>query len=169
MDTIIACRYNGGVIIAADSAQARSILIYKDDLDKIHEISENVIMGQAGPNSDVVSFGEYVEKNLKLYQLGNDGRSMSTKSAANFVRGELAKALRKGPYQTNIMLGGFDEGKGESLYYVDYMGTLQVSARRSRGSSLSSSWAANFVIFSTHTHSTSLALLGGQFRSAGVR
>ena len=48
-------------------------------------------MGSSGPNADVVTFGEFVQKNLKLYQLNNDGRNMSTKSAANFVRGELAK------------------------------------------------------------------------------
>ena len=32
MDTVIACRYEGGVIIAADSNQARSILNYVDHL-----------------------------------------------------------------------------------------------------------------------------------------
>jgi len=56
MDTIIACRYKGGCIIAADSAQARSILIYKDDLDKIAQIGDKIIMGSAGPNADTVSF-----------------------------------------------------------------------------------------------------------------
>lgn len=55
---------------------------------------------------------------------------MSTHAQANFARGELAYALRKGPYQVNVLLGGYDEKKageekgGASLYFLDYMGTL---------------------------------------------
>lgn len=37
----------------------------------------------------------------------------------------LIQAIRKGPYQVQLMLGGYDEGVGSSLYYCDYMGTLQ--------------------------------------------
>jgi len=126
MDTIIACKYVGGVIIAADSSQARSIMIYKNDLDKIAHISDSIMMGSAGPNADTVQFSEFVQRNVKLYELSNDGIPMSTKACANFCRGELSKALRRGPFQTNVMLGGYDKkSNSESLYYIDYMGTLQ--------------------------------------------
>jgi 20S proteasome subunit beta 4 len=36
----------------------------------------------------------------------------------------LAIALRKGPYQTNLLLGGFDEAAGPSLYFIDYLAAL---------------------------------------------
>lgn len=46
---------------------------------------------------------------------------------------QLAKALRKGPFQTQILMGGVDkraaaEGEGKddaSLFWLDYLGTLQ--------------------------------------------
>ena len=30
----------------------------------------------------------------------------------------------QGPYQVNLLLAGYDEGVGPSLYYIDYLGTL---------------------------------------------
>lgn len=32
--------------------------------------------------------------------------------------------MRKGPYQTNSLLAGFDEKIGPSLYFVDYLAAL---------------------------------------------
>jgi len=59
-----------------------------------------------------------------LYRFSND-RSLSTKGTANYVRNELATALRKGPYNCNLLLGGYDEKKGPELYYIDYMASMQ--------------------------------------------
>jgi 20S proteasome alpha/beta subunit len=36
----------------------------------------------------------------------------------------LAEALRKGPFQTNLILGGMDGDKA-AMYHLDYLGTLQ--------------------------------------------
>jgi len=69
-------------------------------------------------------FSEYVGKNLTLYAINND-MTLSTHATANFVRTELATALRRGPYQTNILLGGYDADAGASLYFLDYMASLQ--------------------------------------------
>jgi 20S proteasome alpha/beta subunit len=77
-------------------------------------------MGISGPNADLVNFSEYISKNLALYEISNNGLKLSTHAQANFCRGHLATALRKGPYQVNLLLGGYDEGKGASLYWMDY-------------------------------------------------
>jgi 20S proteasome subunit beta 4 len=37
---------------------------------------------------------------------------------------QLATALRKGPYQTNILLAGYDENAGTDLYWMDYLGNM---------------------------------------------
>jgi len=55
---------------------------------------------------------------------------------------QLARALRRGPYQTNLLLAGYDEADGPALYYMDYLASLQVSSdmrRRSRRRRRSSS------------------------------
>lgn len=71
-----------------------------------------------------ISSTRYIAKNINLYELSNEGTKLSTHAQANFARGELAAALRKGPYQVNVLLGGYDEGKGGSLYTMDYLGSL---------------------------------------------
>ena len=36
----------------------------------------------------------------------------------------MATAIRKGPFQTNLLLGGYDTQSGASLYWLDYMGAM---------------------------------------------
>mmetsp|Transcript_33083 Transcript_33083/g.56344 ORF Transcript_33083/g.56344 Transcript_33083/m.56344 type:complete len:203 (-) Transcript_33083:106-714(-) len=142
MDTVFGVSYNGGVILATDQVNARSILMYQQNLDKIAELSSHSAMGVSGPNCDLVSFSEYISKNLALYELSNDGLRLSTHAQANFCRGELAKALRKGPFQVNIILGGYDEKTptGGSLYVMDYMGSCVKAKYGAQG------YASNFCL-----------------------
>ena len=87
-------------------------------------IDDNKLIGAAGPAADRVHFLEYIEKNVVLYGL-RAGHKLSTHAAAQFTRNELAEALRKGPYQVNLLIGGFDGGGvGPSLYFLDYLGAL---------------------------------------------
>uniref|UniRef100_A0A7S1D702 Proteasome subunit beta n=1 Tax=Cyclophora tenuis TaxID=216820 RepID=A0A7S1D702_CYCTE len=124
-DTVLGVTYKGGVVLATDQTNARSILTYQHNLDKIKELSSHSAMGVSGPNCDLVNFTEYIAKNIKLYELSHDGMKLSTHAQANFARSELAAALRKGPYQVNILLGGYDTKKEEaSLYTLDYLGSL---------------------------------------------
>ena len=56
------------------------------------------------------------------------------------MRTELAQALRKGPYQVNILLGGYDILEGVAkLYWMDYLGSLQQVQKGAHG------YAAYFV------------------------
>jgi len=127
MDTVFGITYNDGVIIAADQSNGRSILTYQKNLDKVAKLTDYSMMGVSGPNCDLVNFTEYIAKNINLYEISNEGTKLSTHAQANFARGELATAIRKGPYQVNVLLGGYDVGeKGgfASLYYLDYFGAL---------------------------------------------
>lgn len=56
------------------------------------------------------------------------------------MRTELANALRRGPYQVNCLVGGFEHSTGEAkLYWMDYLGTLQQVTKGAHG------YAAYFV------------------------
>ena len=112
------------VILAADQSNARSILMYQSNLDKITKLSSHSALGVSGPNADLVNFSEYISKNLALYKLSNDGLQLSTHAQANYCRGELAAALRKGPYQVNCLLGGYDAATKGSLYWMDHLAAL---------------------------------------------
>eukprot|EP00173_Palmaria_palmata_P004717 Plantae.Rhodophyta-Palmaria_palmata.ctg7007.p1 GENE.Plantae.Rhodophyta-Palmaria_palmata.ctg7007~~Plantae.Rhodophyta-Palmaria_palmata.ctg7007.p1 ORF type:complete len:230 (+),score=49.56 Plantae.Rhodophyta-Palmaria_palmata.ctg7007:29-691(+) len=130
MESIIALSGPDFIMIAADVANARSVVVMKDDQDKIQVLDSHKLLAAAGPPGDVAKFTEHVTKDLRLNQL-RSGVSMSVSAVANYTRGQLAKFLRKAPYQCNLMLAGYDaENKidgtpaGVSLYTCDYLGTL---------------------------------------------
>lgn len=130
MESLIALEGDGFVMIAADVANARSVVVMKDDQDKIQVLDEHKLMAAAGVPGDVAKFTEHVTKDLRLSQL-RSGIPMSMAAIANYTRGQLAMFLRKSPYQCNLMLAGYDAANDvdgtpaqTSLYSIDYLGTL---------------------------------------------
>ena len=46
----------------------------------------------------------------------------------------MSAALRKGPYNVNLLIGGYDETeKRAKLYWMDYLGTLQQVNKGAQG------------------------------------
>ncbi len=80
------------------------------------------MLALGGEHSDVLVFGDYIQKNLAFHQYKN-GHKMSIDDTAQFIRSELAEALRKGPYSVNVLLAGF-EGDVPKLYWLDYLGSV---------------------------------------------
>jgi 20S proteasome subunit beta 4 len=110
------------VLLAADTATARSVLKMKMDDDKIMELETGKLLGAVGPVGDRVQFTEFVQRNLKLYKFRNN-LALGMHPTANFIRNELATALRSSPYQVNLLLGGVDED-GPALYFLDYLASM---------------------------------------------
>ena len=77
MDTLLGLVGKDYVLIGADANAARSIMVFKQDEDKIVQLNSHTIMAQAGSNGDRTHFGEYIQKNVKLYELRN-GFSLNT-------------------------------------------------------------------------------------------
>ena len=131
-DSVFGFVGDGYSIIIADMSQARSVIVFKQDEDKIWELEENKLLGCSGPQADRTAFGEYIQKNLALYRL-RTGLRQSCHATANYIRTELAEALRRAPYQVNVLMAGYDSppkdeegGEGKpSLYWMDYLGSLQ--------------------------------------------
>lgn len=139
MDSTFALVGDGFVIVAADASAARSILVFKHDEDKIMALDSHKLLVGAGVPADTSAFNEYISKNLNLYELNNDVK-LGTQATANYMRNELATALRKGPYQTNILLGGHDSVDGTSLYTMDMYAYLSKVNFGAHG------YAANFIL-----------------------
>lgn len=74
---------------------------------------------------DTVQFAEYVERNLRLYQIRHH-HALRPHSAASWIRRSLADSLRsRSPYAVNLLVGGYDVSEGAPhLYWIDYLGTL---------------------------------------------
>ncbi|CAN8001193.1 unnamed protein product, partial [Ixodes hexagonus] len=94
------------------------------DEDKIHKLSDNLLMAVCGEAGDTVQFAEFIAKNIQLYKMRN-GYELSPTAAANFTRRNLADYLRsRTPYSVNVLLAGFDKQAGPELFYMDYLATM---------------------------------------------
>ncbi|XP_078179862.1 proteasome subunit beta type-2-A-like [Carex rostrata] len=123
MECVFGLVGKGFALVAADTSAVNSILVHKSNEDKVMVLDSHKLLGASGEPGDRVQFTEYIQKNLHLYQFRN-GMPLTTAATANFTRGELATALRKNPYSVNLLLAGYDEGVGPSIYYIDYIATL---------------------------------------------
>uniref|UniRef100_A0A7S4UZ36 Proteasome subunit beta n=1 Tax=Paramoeba aestuarina TaxID=180227 RepID=A0A7S4UZ36_9EUKA len=128
METLIGIVGEDFVLISADANAGRSIVLMKDDVQKIHPLDSNKLFGAVGNPSDRDLFTEYIQKNITLYRL-RTGISLSTESTAHWTRRKLANALRSNPYQTDLMIGGVDKDPQSeeyvpSLYYMDYLASM---------------------------------------------
>ncbi|KAF4612671.1 hypothetical protein D9613_011887 [Agrocybe pediades] len=124
----------GYLIMAADTTAARSIVKMKVDEDKIKTLSPHLLMAYSGEPGkslslkdprDTVQFAEYVERNIRLYQIRNL-YPLRPAAAASWIRRALADSIRsRKPYVVNLLLGGYDTATHEPhLYWVDYLGTM---------------------------------------------
>lgn len=142
METSFAITGKGYLIMAADTTAARSIVKMKVDEDKIKALSPHLLMAYSGEpgaptfyiyNSkilnnhigDTVQFAEYVERNIRLYQIRNL-YPLRPSAAASWIRKAIADSLRsRKPYSVNLLLGGYDTATFEPhLYWMDYLGTM---------------------------------------------
>jgi len=114
MDSLLGFVGGDFAILAADANAARSILVFKQDEDKIVPLSKKMAMAASGAQGDRVQFSEYIQKNIVLNEL-RAGFPMSCVATANFVRHEIASNLRRKPYNVNCLLGGFEAAKGGCL------------------------------------------------------
>nr|UXY87425.1 26S proteasome chain protein [Cryptomonas sp.] len=124
MDTVISITGENFGIVAINTSYISSIVITKEDLDKFIEIGKNKFLAVSGYPGDVGQFTDFVQKTVQLHSL-KTGLPLSTHSVANCIRKEISECLRKNPFNINMILIGYDNAIGSSLYSIDHLGTLQ--------------------------------------------
>jgi 20S proteasome alpha/beta subunit len=71
MECVIGITGKDFVLIASDTNQAHSIVVMKQDDDKMFKISQRGAMLVTGDPGDKVQFAEYIQRNLQLYKMVN--------------------------------------------------------------------------------------------------
>ena len=124
MEFLIGIQGKGFVMLASDRNGARSIVRMKDDVEKQYTLSSKLVMAIVGESGDTTNFAQYIEKNIQLYKMRNS-YELTPNAAANFTRKQLADYLRsRTPYQVNLLLAGYDESEGPSLYHMDHLAAM---------------------------------------------
>jgi len=110
------------VLVAADSSVSSSIICISEEYDRIFQIDPRHVLAMSGETGDSLQLSEFIQGNVSLYKFRN-GVELSSDAMSHYIRSILAKAIRKSPYEVNMLMAGHD-GK-PSLYFMDYLGTLQ--------------------------------------------
>lgn len=90
-------------------------------------------MAVSGETCDRDRFASLIMRSLALQKFRH-GYELDLESTAEFTRSQLAEALRKGPYQVNLLMGGYDhQAEKARLYWFDYLGTMQEVTKGAHG------------------------------------
>lgn len=125
METVLGIQFNNFVLLAVDKMHFFSIIIQKDDLNKIHKLDDHLALGAIGESGDADQFAEFISKNIQLYKMRN-GHEISPNGGATYIQRNMAQALRsRHPYHVNMLVAGFDTQTNQpELYYIDYLAAL---------------------------------------------
>ncbi|KAH5606206.1 proteasome subunit beta [Parastagonospora nodorum] len=125
MEVLLGITGKDFTLIASSKAAMRGATILKAEDDKTRALNTHTLMTFYGEAGDTVQFAEFIQANIQLYSMRN-GMELSPAATANFVRGELATALRsRRPYTVNLLLGGYDSiADKPTLYWIDYLASL---------------------------------------------
>ena len=119
------------VLIASDRSVTRSVLKIQDCDDKLTDLSTTMVLGTCGEVSDRKSFSKLIKGEGEYYFYRYNIR-LNTYETANHTRSMLAENLRKGGTAVNCLIAGFENNE-PSLYWLDYLGTLQKVTRGAQG------------------------------------
>lgn len=93
MEALIGITGNDYVILAADRRAARSIVVMKSSENKFRELGRTTALAYSGEPGDATNFAEFVQSNIKLYEMRND-LPLDPHAAAHYTRRLLADSLR---------------------------------------------------------------------------
>merc|ERR1712137_803013 len=93
MEFVIGIKGKDFVLIGADQSAMRSVIVYQQELDKIHPIGKKTALAVCGEVGDTNFFTEYISKSVALYEIRN-GYEMTPDEASAYTRQTLAGSLR---------------------------------------------------------------------------
>eukprot|EP00192_Tetraselmis_astigmatica_P020182 CAMPEP_0117680986 /NCGR_PEP_ID=MMETSP0804-20121206/18692_1 /TAXON_ID=1074897 /ORGANISM="Tetraselmis astigmatica, Strain CCMP880" /LENGTH=206 /DNA_ID=CAMNT_0005490615 /DNA_START=136 /DNA_END=756 /DNA_ORIENTATION=- len=117
----MACSYDGGVLLAADSRTSTGSYIANRVADKITSLSDNVYILRSGSAADTQAISRYAEHFIVQHEQ-EKGEQVDVKTAANFVM-QMAYN-NKNNLQAGMMVCGWDKYGGGQVWGIPLGGSL---------------------------------------------
>jgi len=111
------------VVLAADKRATAGPAVYHKAVKKIAKITDRAAMTISGLVADAQILVDNMRYIVREYELST-GRPMSIRAMASNLSLILSTYLRIYPFIVQLLLGGYDEKEGPSLYYLDLYGTV---------------------------------------------
>ncbi|XP_074097207.1 proteasome beta1 subunit [Cotesia typhae] len=113
--SIMACEFNGGVVIGADSRATTGAYISNRTADKLTKITDNIYCCRSGSAADTQAIADIVAYHLGFHQM-ELGTQPKVETAANVFR-EMCYNYRDS-LVAGILVAGYDSQKGGQVYSI---------------------------------------------------
>jgi proteasome beta subunit len=120
--TIVAIKFKDGVLIASDRQTTAGMMVYHKKTQKLHQITDNILMGAAGLVGDIQALVKILQANLKLKYLRSKNEP-TAEEAANFLS-TLMNYYKWFPFFTEVIIVGKDNDD-YNIYSIDEAGGLE--------------------------------------------
>ncbi|XP_046866670.1 probable proteasome subunit beta type-2 [Drosophila willistoni] len=121
-DIVIGICCNDFVMMASDTMKSKSYVFLKDDLKKIHNISDHSVIAVMGDGAHALQISSYISSNLHLYQIQN-GYFPSAEASANFARQSLVTYMKNlVKVRISVLIASYDKQRGAELFLIDSLG-----------------------------------------------
>lgn len=134
--SVLAVKFNGGVIMAADNVGAYGSLLRFSNIERIIKVGDETVVGISGDISDM----QYIERLLEELETEEDiyDSDGGHKLRAPHVHEYLSQVMynrrsKMNPLWNAIVVAGFDDTKEPFLRYVDLLGVAYGSSAIATG------------------------------------
>jgi 20S proteasome alpha/beta subunit len=117
--TCIGLLFKDGVLLAAD----RRVTSYKIDSEKftkLFDLTKSIVSTVSGGAADAQLFMRVIQGELKLLELKNE-RPAKVSEAAMMLNSMQYGALRSQGTVVGLIVGGYDDQDGVSLYHITFI------------------------------------------------
>jgi len=124
--TVIGIKYNGGVMLAADTLSSYGSLARYKDTRRLIKVGEQTLIGASGEMSDFQSLQDLLENMDQSDVNEDDGYKRSPTEFFNYLRAIMYQRRNKGnPLWNQLLVAGCSKGETGKpfLGYVDLIGT----------------------------------------------
>lgn len=119
--TIVACTYNGGVVLGADGRVSTGNYVSNRASNKIMQLTDNVYLLRSGSAADTQAIGDYV-RYFSEQLAGELGEDPSVQTIANLVG--TMNYNNKNMLMGALLVAGFDKHSGGQVFGVPIGGTI---------------------------------------------
>jgi proteasome beta subunit len=120
--TIVAIKFKDGVLIASDRQTTAGMMVYHKKTQKLHQITDNILMGAAGLVGDIQTLVKILQANLKLKYLRSKNEP-TAEEAASFLA-SLMNYYKWFPFFSEVIIVGKDNDDYH-IYSIDEAGGLE--------------------------------------------
>jgi len=131
--SVLGIKYNGGVLLAADTLVSVGSMARFDNIQRLHSIGTHTCMAAGGDLSDFQELQHVLDSKVRDESVMGDGHHLSSSQIYEWLtRLMYARRSKMDPLWLALLVGGWEKGQ-PFLAHVDLLGTTYTSPTLATG------------------------------------